>query len=402
MMLSVVLIFTVVFRLGISGEIIQLPASIMNNNLSMSSAIYLCHMYLLNNSKNVYLQGFNILDGGKTGNVHHLLLYECSNSDENVTYSGVCGKYNARLMPESIYRHCQTQIIVAWAQGGQQSYNYPAGSGLQMRKNTRLLLEVHFDPFVPHHHAIGIQLRFYSETQRPIHEIGVLTLGTLARSPLFLPPGLETIRFPTYCFNDCLQYFLQKTLSIHIFSILLHAHRRATRITLDQNDNRLIDQNPFEFHRQQTFNFNQSSLPQITRSSELTLTCYYSTRNDHSKPIVGGHDSNDEMCQAFLYYYPKIPSFPLCLSLPVYTNSLMKNPNLNWTENLSMQIKREIESNSNHLGMCGDNLGQNLRTQLHRRTIVQLFSISTHFLSSFYIFLVIFLFLFTIYCYHEW
>jgi hypothetical protein len=300
--------------------------------------------------------------------------------------------YNARLMPQSVYRHCQTRIIIAWAQGGKHKYTYPINTGLKLTSYTQLLLEVHFEPSIPYNQSIGIHLEFYPIDQTPQDEIGVLTLGTLAESPLFLPPRLDTIRFPTYCFNDCLKTFLGNNLKIHIFSILVHAHRHATRIILEDNYfNRLIDQNPFEFHRQKTMFFSQP-YPQITSKNELSLICYYSTRMNSLDAIYGGYHSNNEMCQAFLYYYPKVDSFPLCLSLPVYKNKYTQQ---NWTDELTLLIKYQLESNRNHLSICGENTNQ---SRLYQRSIRNMREYSYNYLrfSSFYIFLffsIIFLYL---------
>ena len=44
------------------------------------------------------------------------------------------------------------------------------------------------------------------------------------------------------------------------------------------------------------------------------------------------------MCQAFLYYYPKIESFPLCLSLPIYYNKHITDDRSIWTKELSLFI----------------------------------------------------------------
>ena len=371
-MLVLIHLFSVgcLFVHGLAEDIL-LPSTAMDDPSFRSvSSIYLCHVHQLNNTVNLYLQGYRVIDGGKTGHVHHLLLYECS--AENATaYSGLCGKDNARSMPSSVYRHCQTRIIIAWAQGGQVDYEYPKGTGLRFRARTSLLLEVHFEPSVPRQHSIGLRLKFYPIDELPGDEIGVLTLGTLARSTLFLPPRLDRIRFPTYCSNDCLFYFLRKHPSIKIFSVLVHAHRRAVRITLEHDDSsgthRLLDRNPFEFHRQECHHFSKP-YPEVTATSELTLICSYSTRNDSSRATVGGHDANDEMCQAFLYYFPKVPSFPLCLSLPMYSNRQHLSGIENWTDGLSLSYKAQLESNRNHLSMCGDNIHSHLANQTALRT----------------------------------
>lgn len=377
----------------IRSENIFLPSFIMNNQSSLS--LYLCHLHQLNNSNEFFLKSYEIINGGNTSHVHHLLLYECSIKIE-LNYSGLCGKYNARLMPKLVYRHCQTRIIIAWAKGGQFNYNYPINTGLKINSYTQFLLEVHFEPSIPSSHSIGIYLEFYPKNEKPQYEIGVLTLGTLANSPLYLPPRLNSISFPTYCFNDCLKYFLKNNLEINIFSILVHAHKRAIRIILQDNYfNRLIDKNPFEYHRQE-INFFKKPYPKLNSTNELSLICYYSTKNDYFKSIYGGYDSDNEMCQAFLYYYPKIQSFPLCLSLPIYKNQ-------NWTNQQSLFIKKELESNVNHLSMCGDNIYFNntnqtmLQMKFYKRSIQHIKQYS-YISLDFSSIIIIFLFISTIFC----
>src|SRR5438067_1132818 len=93
----------------ILSEFILLPSFIMNNQ--SSSSIYLCHLHQLNNSNELFLQSYNIINDKNTNYIHHLLLYECSIKNKLI-YSGLCGMYNKHLMPELVYRHCQTQIII--------------------------------------------------------------------------------------------------------------------------------------------------------------------------------------------------------------------------------------------------------------------------------------------------
>jgi len=388
------------------SEDILLPSFIMNNQ--SSSSFYFCHLYQLNNSNEYFLQSYDIIHNGNISHVHHLLLYECSIEDKLI-YSGLCGMHNARLMPQLVYRHCQTRIIIAWAKGSQFKYNYPIDTGLKINSYTQFLLEVHFESSISYFHSIGIHLQFYPRNKKPQYEIGVLTLGTLANSTLYLPPRLNSIRFPTYCFNDCLKNFLKNNVQLKIFSILVHAHRHATRIILEDNYlNRLIDRNPFEYHRQENIYF-EKPYPKLNSTHELSLICYYSTENEYFKAIYGGYNSDNEMCQAFLYYYPKISSFPLCLSLPIYNNKYIINTNQNWTNKQSLFIKKQLESNINHLSMCGDNIYFNntnqtmLQMKFYQRSmqpIKQYSYISIPYSSSsLYLIIGFFLSISIIYCY---
>ena len=133
------------YLLYVLPENIFLPSFLLRNQSHSlaTRSLYLCHLYQLNNSKELFLQGYKILNRGNRDYVHHLLLYECS-TKEKLIYSGLCGMYNAYSMPQFVYRHCQTRIIIAWAQGGQLEYNYPPSTGLKLTPYTQLLLEVHF------------------------------------------------------------------------------------------------------------------------------------------------------------------------------------------------------------------------------------------------------------------
>lgn len=384
-------------------ENIYLPLFIGNNQ--SSSSLYLCHLHRLNNSKELFLENYSIINQENINHVHHILLYECS-IETKLNYTGLCGKYNAKLMPKLVYQHCQTRIIIAWAKGTQLTYNYPINTGLKINPYTQFLLEVHFEPFIPYSYTIGIHLEFYIETKKPQYEIGVLTIGTLAKSSLYLPPYLNLIQFPTYCFNDCLKLFLKNSIEINIFSILVHAHQYAKRIILEDNYyNRLIDKNPFEYHRQEMKYFS-FPYPKLNSTYELSLICSYSTKNNTHQVIYGGHNSDNEMCQAFLYYYPKISSFPLCLSLPIYDKNILLNQKQNWTDQQSFLIKKQLESNKKHLSMCGDNIyNNNNQTMLHMKYYQRSINESTSILlysfsfSSYYSILSFFLFISIIYSY---
>jgi len=376
------------FFAAIQSELILLPKSLLTNqslpSSSSSSSVYLCYLYQLKNSKEIYLRNYEIVNPDENrAYIHHLLVYECS-IDKQVSYAGLCGMYNVQTMPKLIYQSCQTRIIIAWAKGGQLTTKYPEQTGLKLQPNTQFLLEVHFEPLVLSNHSIGINLEYYPSNEIPRHEIGVLTLGTLAKSPMYLPPRLTSIEFPTYCFHDCLQLFMKNLSTIRIFSILVHAHKRARRIHLyDDTFRTIIDRNPFVYHRQEMFYF-RKPYPTIQSSNQLTLICSYSTENDFNQPILGGYNSNDEMCQAFLYYYPKIAHFPLCLSVPLYPNRTKIDFH---SQEQSLIMKKQLDSNRYHLSMCGDNLYSN-ETIFHMKIYQhskRYSSFSIHYYSSFYV-----------------
>ncbi|CAF0721774.1 unnamed protein product [Didymodactylos carnosus] len=331
---------------------IVLPSTSIQINLSsiiQQKSIYLCYLYSLNNDYPHYVNSYEILN--YTDNLHHLLIYECANSMTTISskYFGICGSEN-RHMPMELYEKCQTRIVLAWGRGGNFQYKYPQHTGLKLKTQTYLLLEIHYDPFINRQQS-GI--RFYYSQSKPKYEIGLLTLGTLVNSTIYLPPYLDHISFRTYCFNDCMQKYLANNQTLNVFRVLLHAHHLSKRIWIKKIEKQgkksqiIIDQNPYHFNKQLTVDISVN----LTNNDEIVLTCDYSTKYQTSL-TRGGYNTNDEMCQAFFYYYPKIEQFPLCLSLPIYSE-LQDYPK--WTKNLSENIRNRLVNNKNHLGLCGDN-----------------------------------------------
>lgn len=380
---------------------VVLPSKLtLNSSFSNFSTIYLCHLEKLKNEEEIFLNGFDLIDDGQKGRIHHLLLYECSKST-NLEFSARCGEEKFDSINEPISRFCQTRIIFSWAKGGQKSFRFPRFAALRLEVRAELLLEIHLEKMSINDRPVGLDLKFRSQTEKTPIEIGILTVGTLIESTIFLPPRLETIDFTSFCSRRCVQQFFSNRTSIEIVSLLVHAHRRATKIRLEFNDGirstRLVDKNPFEFDRQEIFHF-QKPFPKVRSNDEISLICSYSTINDSNKVTRAGRHSNDEMCQGFIYYFPKIRSFPLCLSFPIYRKSEEFDFSPNWTDRLSQKAKIYLESTVEHLTMCGDNIfGEkdnrtSLKTEIEQFSLRKMRTLKIHeFYPFFYVFFFVFL-----------
>jgi len=114
----------------------------------------------------------------------------------------------------------------------------------------------------------------------------------------------------------------------------------------------------------------------LAKNDLLEITCTYTTM-DRTKPTVGGYSSNEEMCYVFIYYYPRIKQFSLCLSQPNYapivkkfksnTSTLLSNSyveilqQVKWETNKTELFKNFIENETHFNGFCGDNSGSSFR-----------------------------------------
>lgn len=157
---------------------------------------------------------------------------------------------------------------------------------------------------------------------------------------MYLPPRLTSDRVSTtYCFHDCLQLFMKNLSTIRIFSIL-RFHTINVLLTYSSllsiaHFVRIIDRNPFIYHRRNVLlkNHIQQFNHQINNINLLVFNWKW-FQSTYSRWI----QFNDEMCQAFLYYYPKNSSFslcPRCAFVSMWLGSNFTNNALddNWTVN---------------------------------------------------------------------
>ena len=134
-------------------------------------------------------------------------------------------------------------------------------------------------------------------------EIGTLTLGDVQVNGWFLEPGQELSARQTVCTPECTENWPSE--GITAFSVFHHMHQRGrnTRVQIIR-DGKEIDplsslQN-FEYGYQFSKALDQVKL---LPGDKLITTCEYDTTGD-TEPVPGGQSSQDEMCFAWVDYYP--------------------------------------------------------------------------------------------------
>jgi len=103
---------------------------------------------------------------------------------------------------------------------------------------------------------------------------------------------------------------------INIVSVVLHSHLAGRRLSLKHIRQgkelpRIVQDNRFDFDYQQSYTLEKEV--KVLPSDDLITECIYSTQN-RKKPTLGGLTIDQEMCLAFVMYYPRT-SLAACFSV---------------------------------------------------------------------------------------
>jgi len=141
-------------------------------------------------------------------------------------------------------------------------------------------------------------------TERPVDvEIGSLTLGDLQVEGWFLEPGKELVAHSTTCTPECTGRWPKE--GITAISVFHHMHYRGrnARVQIIRNGEEIEPLSSlYDFEYGYQFSKSLNSV-QLLPGDKLITTCEYNTMND-TEPVPGGLPSEDEMCFAWVDYYP--------------------------------------------------------------------------------------------------
>ncbi|XP_066276602.1 DBH-like monooxygenase protein 1 homolog [Branchiostoma lanceolatum] len=263
-------------------------------------------------SKHHMIKAEPIVQPGNEGTVHHLLLYSCKRK-ENFTMEPEehpgheCHTPN---MPSDWEECYMGSIVLAWAIGGgdiifPEHVGYPIGDD---DDSGYVLMEMHYDnPLFTSgiQDTSGMRLTYTPEL-RDI-DMGTLEVGYEVNHFLVVPPHVEEFTTAAFCSAECLGAFLEEHgQPIHIFGVNLHSHLLGVRLNV-----RLIrDGVETDIVRDDNYDFNLQFLRMLKEDitiypgDSLVTECVYDSSHKDSV-VVGGFGTPQEMCDAFLLYYPK-------------------------------------------------------------------------------------------------
>jgi len=244
--------------------------------------------------------------------VHHILVNRCPVplNDTELAWEGGCYSGGA---PQSILQCNGGAILGAWAVGGNVT-DLPSNAGLPVNGTFYVVMEVHYNNLqgVPIVDSSG--LRFWHTGQLRQYDAGVFTVGATVGSEYYgIPPGLESYTVNNWCPGQCSAQF--PTTGINATGVLLHAHLAGRELYLHQYRNGTelapIAQEPYyNFAYQQMTTLQQERV--ILPGDTLMMECVYNTV-DRTQPTTMGFTTMNEMCLAFILYYPLIDQAEYCI-----------------------------------------------------------------------------------------
>ncbi|KAF4099805.1 DBH-like monooxygenase protein 2 homolog [Onychostoma macrolepis] len=246
--------------------------------------------------------------------VHHLLLYRCpvsmTEAFETECYTGNDGE-------------CM-QTVAVWGVGG-GAFEFPEVAGLPIGGNVGdffYRLEVHYNN--PNKSAGRVDnsgLRFYYTSELRQHDAAVLMTGLAVAPGYAIPPKAKSFLTYGLCDTAYIPTVLETPHDLQVFSVMLHTHLAGRKVRVGhfrggkQIDLLAADEN-YDFEYQEVTNLGKTKTVKL--GDKLLVECTYNTEI-RSTLTWGGLSTSEEMCLAFLFYYPAM-NLSTCISFPNVTS----------------------------------------------------------------------------------
>lgn len=150
----------------------------------------------------------------------------------------------------------------------------------------------------------GVRL-YYSRTLREF-EAAIVQIGDpgVVFEDQLIPNGLA--RYDFHCPSTCTDIMLPERMEVTVIRDFMHMHARGQVLTLEQiRDGEVIHTSKVEFHRfdQQGNHVVQQESYKVRGGDAFRTTCIYEIPD--GVETRWGWGAKDEMCIAFMLYYPK-------------------------------------------------------------------------------------------------
>ena len=233
--------------------------------------------------------------------LHHLVVYSCYGiTDDQKKMLGKAPNCDY----ENFSNFCNG-FVTEWAPGMsgrtfEEGYGKPFGSDYY----EYVMLETHYNNPDGLSGEKDAATYTFQWNDKPVKtEIGTLTLGDLQVEGWYLDPGKELVAHSTVCTPECTDRWPSE--GITAFSVFHHMHFRGRNAKVQIiRDNKeiaaLSTLQDFEYGYQFSKNL---ALTKLMPGDRFITTCEFNTMND-TKPVPGGRPSKDEMCFAWVDYYP--------------------------------------------------------------------------------------------------
>ena len=274
-----------------------------------------------------------VIQPGNEPYVHHIVLYEChipagqsadtagaTTADWFQRHVDQPGQpcYSPNMPAE--WSFCLATNAWAWAVGS-DGERLPEHTGMPLGEYwggaTYFMLETHYDNPAMHYplrDSSGIKIYYTDELRQ--YDTGMLLVGSEVNFLQFIPPEQDLFTSLGHCSAECTQAGLPDS-GIKIISGVLHSHLAGRKMRL-RHIRRGVELPVILEDNHYDFNYQASRVPSaettVYRGDQLLLECDYSTKS-RKAPTFGGLSTREEMCLAFVLYYPR-SALADCRSLP--------------------------------------------------------------------------------------
>ncbi|CAL8133761.1 unnamed protein product [Orchesella dallaii] len=250
---------------------------------------------------------------------HHFIIYKCTppkgQNEEDFFGPHLNHPGENCYLPDDQQslpiKYCMSQYVYVWSKGGKRMI-FPEGVGYpfpeKVGESNYYLLEIHYDnpEKLP-----GLTFKTGERvlyTDKPIEtDAELLTVSHDVSIAMTIPPNQTEFIVAGHCSPQCTEAGLSDG-GINIFNSLLHSHLsgRKLKVRHFRDD---VELPWLDFDNQYDFNFQQNKplrdAVRVLPGDQLTVECAYSTTWNNHKAVIGGLSTREEMCMAFLWYYPK-------------------------------------------------------------------------------------------------
>jgi hypothetical protein len=290
----------------------------MNIEMPAKKTSYWCSIHKTNYSETRHIVGFRTrLDGpASLKHTHHLGVYKCvapPGADPHELFGKHVGGGGADCYPppeEHVIpnQYCRG-LIFGWAVAGKPMW-LPEHVGLPLAENGEteyFMYEIHYD------NPEGLSgVRFTTAVEMfntPIpraNEAAILFAATQISISHLIPPKAEEYVTAAHCGAQCTSEKLDVA-GIKVFNVMMHSHLLGRKMKLRHFRGTtelpwiLVDDN-YDFDYQQNRPLREEI--KVMPGDHLTLECTTNSAKRDSTSL-GGLLTTDEMCQSFLWYYPR-------------------------------------------------------------------------------------------------
>eukprot|EP00484_Ammonia_sp_Unknown_P001510 CAMPEP_0197021526 /NCGR_PEP_ID=MMETSP1384-20130603/2418_1 /TAXON_ID=29189 /ORGANISM="Ammonia sp." /LENGTH=642 /DNA_ID=CAMNT_0042449369 /DNA_START=26 /DNA_END=1950 /DNA_ORIENTATION=- len=247
-----------------------------------------------------------IIQEGNEGAVHHIIVYWCTDFDEEyMNFEEDCNEF--ANMPDFAGKHCRSEVALSgWAVGAADFY-FPEDVGFPIQGFQYALLEIHYDnPDELTDIVDSSGMRLYWTQELREYDAGRFAAGA-PYSAIWVPGDTDAAISKSYhSAPECsLNSDMDPDEGVNVFVGLLHSHTIGVAMKLRHIRNN-VELPPLLQNDQYDFNYQQwVSLPnevKIYPGDEFVCECVYKTERTY--PTYGGQSTRDEMCNCGMYYYP--------------------------------------------------------------------------------------------------